>query len=261
MKGIKKHTHADREKIVNDMVPLIQEKFGDNLVALASQASYARGDDADYSDLELIAFLREMPGGKEVEGMSRIRDGLLVELVWTTRETYLKTVKEVTKDWYIAGSDTLFPIINEDFINNLNEYRVENFREKCLKELLRFWSVVQESTAKVLNAISQKNSDGLPLLLFYLVYHMLIALSLINQTPYVTMSRFFTMARSFSVKPEKFEALLDMVVAGQYQDFPALQRLITDIFRDFEEILERLDIEVYHNIIDPTESGDIYTIK
>lgn len=37
MKGIKKHTHQDRERIVGEMVPLLQKKLGDNLVELAAQ--------------------------------------------------------------------------------------------------------------------------------------------------------------------------------------------------------------------------------
>jgi predicted nucleotidyltransferase len=261
MKGLKKYSHRDREKVIEELVPLVRKKFGDNLIAITADGSYARGEDSGYSDLELFAFVREMPGGKEMEGMSRIRDGLLVELVWTTREAYIKKVKEVTEEWYIAGSDTLLPIINEDFVNDLNGYRVENLREKCLKELIRFWSEVQEATAKVLNAINQENRDGLPMLLFYMLNNMLIALSLINRIPYITLSKFFTMARSFKVKPEKFDELLDMVVSGHYQDLPTLHKLTVDIFEGFEKIFDELGIEVYHTSIDPADPGDIFTIK
>ena len=74
MKGLKKHSHRDREKIIEEIIPLIKNKFGSNLIALAAQASYARGEDCPYSDLELIAFLKEMPGGsKEIGAMGRIR--------------------------------------------------------------------------------------------------------------------------------------------------------------------------------------------
>ena len=121
MKGLKKHSHQDRERVIRELVPLIKKKFGDNLIALAADASYARGEDFDYSDLELFAFVKEMPEGKGMEGMSRIRDGMLVELIWTTREWYLAKVKEVTEEWYIAGSDTLLPIINEEFILSRTE--------------------------------------------------------------------------------------------------------------------------------------------
>ena len=260
MKGLKKHSHQNREKVIRELIPLIKKKFGDNLIALAADASYARGEDFDYSDLELFAFVKEMPEGKTLEGMSRIRDGMLIELVWTTRETYLAKVKEVTEEWYIAGSDTLLPIINEEFIAELNSYTIENLKEKCLKEAVRFWPQVQESTAKVLNAITRENRDGLPLLLFYLLEHMLAELSFLNQTPYITMARFVSRARSFPVKPARFDELLDLIVSGGYTDLPLLAELSTEVFEGFEDIFDKLDCEIYHTSIDPADNENTFTI-
>ena len=260
MKGLKKYSHHDREKVIREMVPLIKKKFGDNLIALAADASYARGEDTDYSDLELFAFVREMPTGKDMEGMSRIRDGMLVELIWTTKETYLTKVKEVTKEWYLAGSDTLLPIINEEFIAELNRYQVENLREKCLKEAVRFWPEVQEAAAKVLNAITQENREGLPLLLYYMVNNMLVALSLLNRTPYITLARFFTRARSFKTKPDRFDELLEMIVAGNYTNLPLLKELTEDIFEEFEKIFDDLGCELYHTSLDPAEGHGNFSI-
>jgi hypothetical protein len=67
--------------------PAAQGEYGDNLIALAVQASCARGEDTDYSDLELIAFLDTMPGKKPLEGLARIRDGMLIEVVCMTRKS------------------------------------------------------------------------------------------------------------------------------------------------------------------------------
>lgn len=113
MRGLKKYSHKDREEIINELIPLIEKKFGSNLVALAAQASYAREEDFDYSDLELIVFVEKMPYSKKIDGMGKIRKGLLVEIVWMTKETYIEEIKEPTNIWYIAGSDRLSPIINK----------------------------------------------------------------------------------------------------------------------------------------------------
>lgn len=260
MKGLRKYSHKDREKVIRELVPLVKKKFGDNLIALATDGSYARGEDTDYSDLEMFAFVKDMPPGKDMEGMSRIRDGLLVEIIWTTEETYLKKVKEVTNEWYLAGSDTLLPIINEEFIDELNKYQVKNLREKCQKELVRYWSEVQEAVAKVLNAINQENHEGLPLLLFYMMNNMLVSLSLLNQTPYITLGRFFNQARTFKTKPEKFDELLDVIIAGNYNDLSLLKELTVSIFEGFETVIEKLGLEVYHTSIDPADEGDTFSI-
>jgi len=251
VKGLKRYSHDDRQRVIEEMIPLIRKKFGDELVALAACASFARSEDTDYSDLEMVAFVKSMPEGRWWDGVGKIRDGMLVELVWTTREGYLQNVREVTGDWYIAGSDTLLPIINEEFIGELNGYRVADLREKCLKRAALHWHEVQEATAKVLNAILADNREGLPLLAFDMLRHMLIVLSFLNQTPYVTFSRFVSQAKSFDLKPADFETLNDALAQGVSRDLPSLQAAVTNVFTQFEKIFEELGVELYDDDVDP----------
>ena len=243
MKGLKKYTHRQRQKIVEKILPQIRRKFGDNLIALAAQGSFARNEDFDYSDLELIAFVREMPEGHW--GIGKIFDGLLVELIWTTRENYIAETFELNDMWYLSASDKLLPIINAEFINEFSNYRAENLKEKCLTEARRHWHEVQESTAKTLNAITAKNRDGLPLVLFDMVRHFLISLSFLNQTPYTTFSKFISEARNFAIKPPEFDDLLDLIVNGEYQDLQILEKITTAVFSQLEKIFEDSGVELY----------------
>lgn len=257
MKGLKKHTRRDREKAVEEILPLVRRKFGDNLVALAAQGSFARGDDAAYSDLELIAFVKEMPGNEEWAGIGKIRDGLLVELVWMTRETYLKRTPEVNKDWFLSGSDVLLPIINERFVRELTDYRVENLSEKCLAEAKLRWHEVQEATGKVLNATAaakaaaEKSRDAIPLLFADMLIHMLITLSFLNRTPYITFARFIEQARRFDTKPPSFENLLDIMTNGEFEDLARLEKTVETVFSQFEAIFEAFGVELYDDNINP----------
>lgn len=243
MKGLKKYTHQDRRRVVEEMLPQIREKFGDNLIALAAQGSFARNEDLDYSDLELIAFVREMPAGRH--GIGKIRDGLLIELMWMTREKYIAETLEVTEMWYLSASDKLLPIINAEFINELNDYRTENLKEKCLAKAKHHWREVQESTSKVLNVIASENRDGLPLLLFDMTRHFLISLALVNQTPYTTFARFVSEARLFEIKPPDFENLLEIIIKGAYQNLDLLGEIVINVFSQFEAIFEDLGVQLY----------------
>ena len=254
MKGLKRHTHEERRRVVEELVPLVRRKFGANLVALAATSSYARGEDADYSDLELTAFVSEMPAGKPKGGMGRIRDGMLVELVWMTRETYIETTKEVTGQWYLAGSDTLVPVINAEFVEELNAYRVENLKEKCLARAAAHWHEVQEATGKVLNAAEGENREGFPLLFADMMRGMLISLSFLNRTPFVTFARFVSQARAFGLKPASFDALLDALVCGEFQDLPKLRATAEGVFDEFEEIFAALGVELYDDNVDPNHA-------
>jgi len=255
MRGLKKHTHEDRARVIGEMVQLVKKKFGDNLIALAAQASFARNEDSGYSDLEMIAFVKEMPGGKSWDGMGRIVDGLMVELVWTTREHYLKETKDVGKYWFISGSDTLLPIINDELIAELNSFKPEDLKAKCLKRAVERWYEVHESTAKVLNAIDRENREGLPLLLFDMALHMLVVLSFLNQTPYVTFARFVEQAREFQIKPERMDELLDVLVLARYSDLARLRETVTRVFSGFEEIFERGGCRIYDDNLDPDVPG------
>jgi hypothetical protein len=253
MRGIRKHSRQDRLRVIAEVTPVIRERFGENLVALAAQASFARGEDSDYSDLELIAFVRRMPAGKRWGGLGRIRDGMLVELVWTTGEIYLEDVRGVTGNWYAAGSDVLLPIINEEFIKGLNDYRVENLAGECLKRAAAHWHEVQEATAKVLNAVVAHHREGLPLLAFDMLRHMLIVLSFLNQTPYVTFARFVTQAKAFGIQPEGFGRLLNLVARADYRDLQLLRATVSEVFTQFETLFEARGVVLYD---DGTDWGD-----
>ena len=58
MKGIKSHTHQERTKLIQQLIPNLRAQYDDNFVALAADGSYARNKDTDYSDLELVLFLK-----------------------------------------------------------------------------------------------------------------------------------------------------------------------------------------------------------
>ena len=251
MKGIVRHTREDRRRVIEEMTPLIQKKFGGNLVALAVTASMARGDDGPYSDLELTAFLHEMPADEPGKGRGWIRDGMLVELVWTTREIYLRDIKDVTRIWYMAGSDVLEPILNAPFIVELSAWRPANLQAECLRVAKSYWGEVQESTAKVLNAVEAGNRDGAGLLAWQMLLDMLKVLSYLNATPYVTFARFITQARGFAVKPAAFDELSDVMSRGEFLDLPRLGRLAETVFEQFEEIFEARGVEFYDDNVDP----------
>lgn len=91
----------------------------------------------------------------------------------------------------------------------------------------------------------------MPLLLCDMVRHMLIVLSFLNRTPYVTFARFVSQARTFALKPASFDALLDAVVRGEYRDLPLLRETVENVFSQFETIFEELGVELYDDNVDP----------
>ena len=142
-------------------------------------------------------------------------------------------------------------IINEDLIKKINDFTPENLEAKCLAQAAGLWNAVQEATCKVLNAITQRNGEGISILLFDMFLQMLKILAFLNHTPYVTFSSFIAQAREFKIKPERFNDLIDLMVNGTYTDLSNLADVVTDVFSRFETRFEELDIDPYYNEVDP----------
>jgi len=186
MKGIKSYNHNEREKIVQKLIPLIKDKFRENFVALAADGSFARGEDVDYSDLELIVFVHKIP--KDTNwNIGKIIDGLLIEIVVETKKSYIKKYLDISDVWYASGTGGLFPIVNKYFIDEINTFQPANVEIKTLKQIQKKWNSFQEITAKLLNNIKQNNKDGIALIFSDMFNELLVLLAYLNRKPYKTL--------------------------------------------------------------------------
>lgn len=245
--GLKPHTHEEREKIAERLLPQIQEKFGDNLIALAATASFARNDDGKYSDLELTAFLKTVPEGKH--GVGIIHDGMLIEVMWTTRDEYIEEVKNASEEFYLAGSDVMVPIFNEPFINELNQIK-PTFSESALAEhARRYFPEVQESTSKVLKAIERNDRDGMPLVYWDMVRHSLTLLTFLNARPFTTFATFVSEARTFAKKPSTFEKLIEPLDKG-FGELSELEPMVIKTFEELEQFLLQTGQNPYKDMLE-----------
>jgi predicted nucleotidyltransferase len=251
MKALERYTHEDRQKIVDRLAPVVQAEFGENFLAFAAIASFARNEDSHYSDLELIVFVKEMTDPLKVFGIGKIIDGMLIELYCYTPQGYLRDVRDVSKHWIISGSDRLAPIVNAELIAELNKYATENIDERCLKQAVLHWPEVQESAGKVMNAISGGNREGLLLVSADMVEHMLELLSFLNAVPFISFGRFISQAKIFPVKPKNWDHLVDVFNAG-IPDPDVFAALVDEVITEFEQIFESRGCRLY-DCRDPVE--------
>jgi hypothetical protein len=156
-------------------------------------------------------------------------------------------------DWYLYGSSVLLPLYNEPFVEDLvRRYQaVRHPRDRFLNLAAWQFIQVQEAFGKVLNAVEQRNAEGISLLLFDAVRHVLITLSFLNEKPFTTFAMFITEARSFRIKPDRFDDLLDIVVHGSYQHMDRLRETLLVVFGGMEQLLAAEGIELYDQSIDP----------
>ncbi|MFZ6026192.1 MAG: GNAT family N-acetyltransferase [Chloroflexota bacterium] len=250
--GLKPHTHAERAAIIETLIPRWQHKFGENLIAIAASASYARGEDTAYSDLELEVFLKEMPAGEDPY-FQRVVDGMLIEALYRTPEVFLRERSGIAPHWHMSASDRLLPVYNAPFIEKLMA-RVQATGPAAAD----FWRAaagerykLQENFGKVLNAVEQNNVEGVSLLVMDAVMSALQVLALINQRPFRTFARYIEQARQFAVKPDRFDDLLDLLVQGTYRDLPRLRAVVLAVFAGMERLFEQQGMCLYDDPFDP----------
>jgi kanamycin nucleotidyltransferase len=245
VEGLRPHTRADRAGLVAQLIELHRRQLGDNLLGLASQGSYARGRDGDYSDIELVAFLAEVPGGTNWADCVQIWQGILIDIIWTTKDEYVARVKEITPSWHLAGSDHLGALINEPLIEEINGHEVRDRRARCLAEAARHWPVTQEATGKVLNAVRRGNTANVGRLLFAMLDEVLIELAFINERPYDSASTALDEAASLRKLPRGFAELAALAVAGGYTDLDRVRRVAETVFAGMEELFAAEGVGLY----------------
>ena len=249
MNGIKSHTHQEHAIIIQKLIPLIRRKFKNDLLAIATVGSFALKADINYSDVELIVFTKENSRLKEWV-FHEIIDGMLIVVITETKNGYIQKYLDIPEIWYASGDSPLAPIINEKYINEINTFKPRTMEKRCWDQAAKRWYMYQEITAKVFNNIKKRNTTGLPIIFFSMIKELLIILSFINQTPYKTLEKYVEQAQMFSIKPDKFDNLLDILNKGTYQDFTSLEESVTQVFTDLETIFQKHGYPLYKNSID-----------
>lgn len=253
LKGIKPHSREERWSVVEQLIPLWKSKFGDNLLGIAVSASVARGEDNLYSDLELDVFLREKPEDRPDQYLQRVVDGMLVEAIYHTPAEFIHDRSSIQPHWYLSASDRWLVVYNQPFFDDLQkklesvQHGKNNFIRAATQERYEF----QESFCKVLNAVEERNVEGISLLLMDACLHLLKMLAFINQEPFVTFSRFISQARRFAIKPVRMDDFLDILVNGDYQDLTRVREIFLDVFKSIEEIFRQNGVELYDDELDP----------
>jgi len=246
MHGIKPHSHQDRADVISQLIPLLKKTYGDNFVALAADGSFARGEDVEFSDLELIAFLNEIPPGVDLN-IHSIVGGLQVVIDFETKQSFIQKYFDIVKNWHASAAGRLLPLINSEFIESINSFVPVDIEKKCLDQIVLRWPAYQEITAKLLNFINQKNKEALPIVFPVMLEDILTILSFINQTPYVTMGSRLSQAKNFLIRPKGFDELVQISVNGTYSELQNLKQAATDVFEELENFLEK---KGYHLNID-----------
>lgn len=233
------------------MVPLIKKKFGKNLLAIAARGSFARKTDASFSDLELFAFLKEMPRGQKkipYGKMQVLKDGLSIEMLWITPAVYIQEVREVTASWYGVGSEKLLPVYGKSVVEKIAKHKPTNKKQKCLDEAHNLWPAIYFTGETALACAQKKDHEKIALAVYHFYMNIFPFLAFINSTPYTTGSRKILEAKKFKKKLKGFSALTRIIVNGQFRKYKDIQTHVEGIMDDAKKYLREAGYDVPDSI-------------
>ncbi|KPJ73900.1 hypothetical protein AMJ52_02735 [candidate division TA06 bacterium DG_78] len=243
--GLKKYIHKERSEIIKNLiVPVIERELGKNLIAIAADGSYARNEDTDFSDIELVIFVKDRT--QLPRGFGKIIDGILIEGLFVTEQEYYQNTLDVNEEWYLAGSDRLKALTNPPFIQKVRRYKVKHLREKCFKQAHEMLFGVQESFGKLFTAIKNKNKENLFPIVADAVMQVLKLMAYLNETPYRTLGSFVTQAKGFTMKPDGFDEFITIIINGRYVDLKLLEKRSTKLFAGTEQLfVKKMGPDIY----------------
>lgn len=137
------------------------------------------------------------------------------------------------------------PIINKEYIDGINKFKPIDINNKCLLQIKNRWHLFQEITAKTLNAIQLDNQDGFPIIFSQMVKELLIILSYLNTSPFMTLGSYVSEAKKFIIKPQGCDTLIKLFVEGRFCDLKDIDNAIITVFSDLETYLEKNGVELY----------------
>ncbi len=114
----RKYTHEDRLNIGREISDRTISKYGDSVAAVFICGSTAKKLDRPYSDVELIAVLRD---GVDVPAKYYLYRGLVVEVDYPQESTILKAARKFTNKW---------PIEADQYRNRIVPFERDRWTEK-----------------------------------------------------------------------------------------------------------------------------------
>src|SRR5437899_8884438 len=107
---LKRHTHEERLQLSRQLSKQIVETYGDKIVAVLVTGSTAKNLGQTYSDLEMIAIVRD---GVEIPIAQYIHDGMSIQIDYVEGSSFLKDASRITFNW---------PLSHDQFRNRIALY-------------------------------------------------------------------------------------------------------------------------------------------
>lgn len=206
-------SHEQRLEVGSKISGRILETFNSDVLAVLVIGSTAKALDRPYSDLEMIAVVKD---SREIPTRYYVHDGLLVQLDYKQESTFLKEAREPGREWPMGADECRNRIVlfeRDGWTRRLVE-AVEENNKLDFSEPLRFAALgMTESLAAVRNADLKDDPVDLRTRAFYMAWDTARVVYLLNRKYVLTTSWYWKQLFECSEQPKDLKKLVE-IVAG-----------------------------------------------
>ncbi len=211
-------SHAERVEIAERVARRVVETYGDAVHAVLIVGSTSKNLDRPYSDLEMIAVVRD---GVEIEAKSYVHRGIVVEIDYPQESGFLKSARRILPRWAISADQYRNRIVlfeREDWLRRLDEAVAANDQVDVAATLGKCVPMLVEPRGLLRNSQLRDDTINIRMAGFYIAEAAALVVLLLNRRYVITSSWLFEQAFECPDQPRNFRRLVE--VAGGF--VPAL---------------------------------------
>lgn len=247
--GPKPMDRSRRLELAREIAARVQHHYGDAVVAVGVYGSLARGTDGPYSDIEMHCVVRGQgvdichewsagPWKAEVDVYSED-----VVLAWASEldVDWPVTHGACTNVWALYDPSCFFPRLRDAALLHPDYAFQEVIRDVIVGE-------IYERIGKARNARAEKNDACMPCLAVELAKCGACLIGLDHRHLYAASSRMFQESLGLPGRPEGYDGLCRMVMAGELADPARIIAAAGAFWTGVEKWAEERGIQIEHEL-------------
>jgi kanamycin nucleotidyltransferase len=247
--GPQPKTHDERLKLANDIAQQFHECYGKKVKAIGIYGSLARNTDTEYSDIEMYCVIKgkkidtpyEWSGGDWKAEVNVQSADVLLEWASEFDETWSLTHGSCVNILPIYDPENFFPTLKDKVFDHSDEEFDSVIKAMIIGELYEF-------LGKIRNAYSTGNTASLPMQVINITKFGAFMIGLANRFLYTSSSSFFAESLTLPNRPNGYDALCEIVMNGELNDFPRITQAANTFWDGVESWAKSCGLRIHDNL-------------
>ncbi len=238
-----KHTHDERQNLSQELLLKLQNKYKEELLAVALFGSMSRNEDKDYSDIDMIAVVK---GDNIADEMQGIQQGLKYGVDIFSQDVIHGKITTISMRWpLLVGKFVTAKAIHDE--SKLFESYKQLFNETINKDFSQyikqvFIEEIYEECNKFINTVLYGSREQVAYNAYHLFTKMIPFLGIINKSFYLNTITAPEKAINLPINFSSFKKLGENILLNKNLNTKELHSIVQDMLNEIVDYLRSNDI-------------------